>query len=162
MNKIELIPLAMTKVNWDSYVQVTKEVLNVNPSQAVVDSNINIDSPAAFAKSLTETFKSTNILGHIHLSFLGSLYEYTLLQVLNHVEAKIVSKLFGRDEVLFIITASVADWQSAVISGCQSCDDICIFFNQVYNFLIKAGFKNLFSGYSKQNCTDDYFRLIKK
>lgn len=162
----EILPLAITQVEWRVFIDVCQRVLGASPTRGIDASHLEIKDPAAYLGSLDMENKPLSALrdpfnaGHSH-------YSISFIMVL---DAEGVQSLFGtglslftkegnRRQCVVIATGTMAAWHNAVLSGCriQASYELRFIMNCVAARFEQAGFREVFSHLKKNQIQDGTF-----
>ena len=165
----------MTQTDWNRFVPGTVNAIGRSPTRQLDIMSQTAGTPASYVAALGEfqtrganiehTMRDPYFLRHVSCSFLIGLERDTLLQVVTQgFDFAIIMTTPGRMKENFIMTASLDIWQSAVLRACREDGptELREFYNQIWIFLHKIGFRDVFSQYRRKDLHDKTFWLEPK
>lgn len=136
-----LQPLLVQQTNWNSYIEIYKDLFGDSPTRILDKMSVSLDSPKAFPKTLQEYFDG-NHLRHSIFSFIGSANADMLLEIQNRTEIKILSKESTEERgiYIFIATADIEQWRLG-LKELEKCNkNLQTFSQNCLTFLKMAGY----------------------
>lgn len=149
----EVIPISVTRPDWQIYTDTLQELLKINPRKALDAEEIALTDMKAFLLTLGldgKINKSQNPYNkgnkHVFISFLTVIDEETILELLSY-NLVFIHKERKKDFVV-LMTGSLSQWHDACVVGCDN-PITRIVFNNVVKCLEQIGFKIIFYNYKK-------------
>ena len=164
---IEAYPIAITKVDWQTFITVCQSTFGFSPVRSIDKSNMDTNDPASFLGALSfsdnpkeflKEAKKNGLLNHASMSFMILSSYNRILSNLAKTKLHLTYKHFD-EEILIIASGSFDDWYDAIIMGCQrsSHQNFRYLMNNVFNTLRQTGYKEVFSGIKKTQLNDGTF-----
>ena len=171
MPEYKISPLAITQVEWRTYIKFVEDVLGYNPAPAVGSTVIKLETPAAYLATLdlenqplqqlrTGAFLN-NTFEHMSVSFIAELDNDALLELLQTLPTLdyIVKK--ARKTYLVIISAKMSIWYTAVLNALQLHRPIEV--RQIFQIILiwfdNMGFKDVWEEHDSKLQQDGTFIL---
>jgi len=165
----EIYPLAITQVEWSVFIDVCQRHLGISPSRGIDGCHLDIKDPAAYLGSLDMENNPLEALRdlfnpahhHFSISFIAVLDLEVCGQLLN-TGLKVLWKNGNRKQIyVCILSGSMDQWYLAIINGCRerATYELRWVMNRVLAHLERAGFREIFSRYSKHTQPDGTFIL---
>jgi hypothetical protein len=164
-------PLAITQVEWHTYIKFVEDVLGFNPARALGSTVIKMESPAAYLATLDfenrpldqlrEGAFLNSTFDHMQVSFIAELDNDSLLELLQTLPILdyIVKK--SKKTYLVIISAKMSVWYTAVVNGLQPHRAVEI--RQIFQIILiwfdNMGFKDVWSAHNRKIQDDGTFIL---
>ena len=166
----EIIPLAVTKVEWSIFVDVCQRILGVSPTRGLDATHLAIDDPAAYLACLNMRNEPLDSLrrgglgstwfGHFSITFAMVLDTDGVIQLCNTGLCYTWKKGLKRDQYLSLVTGTMDQWYAAILGTDETSDYTLRFImNTVLARFQQAGFREVFSRFSKQTLSDGTFIL---
>jgi len=164
----EILPLAITKVEWRVFIDVCQRILGVSPTRGIDASHLEVSDPASFLgafdmendplNALRDTFNPGH--EHFNISFIMVLDDAGI-GALYRTGLKVFVKDGQRRKSVAIVSGSMDAWYKAIRLGCR--DEVVYELRWIMNRVLvrfeQAGFREVFSDFRKQQRTDDTFTL---
>lgn len=172
---IEVFPLSETKVNWESFLKITKQGLGRNVTSGVDAKRIPCDSLKAYLMCLGEMSNENSdairfardagvALRQVSVSFCvatttAALYQIGIGGCLGILEAD-----HDKSYTLAIVSGNLEQWRSTIINGSaiEADHDLRLFCNRVLAQFEKMDLGIIFDNYAKRNQSDYTFALVAK
>jgi hypothetical protein len=171
MAEYKIRPLAITQVEWHTYIKFVEEVLGFNPARALGSTVIKLETPAAYLATLDFENRPldqlrdgvflNNTFDHMQVSFIAELDHDALLELLQTLPTLdyIVKK--AKKTYLVIISAKMSIWYTAIINALQLHRPIEI--RQIFQIILiwfdNLGFKDVWETHSRVIQDDGTFIL---
>ena len=162
---IELVPIAVTKVDWSRYQKAIQGLLQRSVTKTIDQLGIKPDSTKAYLATLSEfqskgskpTYDGT-LLQHVSITFLA-IGPFDLLADIAFTSD--LSVLTCESDKIFLISGTLEQWQQAIINGCSSGSSIDLrrFFNRALDRFVQLDLKVAFQECYRRNQTDGTFLL---
>jgi hypothetical protein len=165
---MEIFPLGVTQIEWSILIRLCQDVLGYSPTRGIDSCHLTLQDAAAPLALLDCNNKPLEALRnpgghfhHMHVSFIGRLDDAEVAELAGQTDIKLHTKE-GRREWLVIMTASMNTWREEILrhSVRQSSPSLRAIMNHVLKLFEQAGFREIFSNYSKQHLTDETFILV--
>jgi hypothetical protein len=165
----DLKPVAMTQVDWPTFIGACQDHLGYSPTRGLDEYNIDPKDIASYALCLDfenrpqEALKHPRyILEHVSFSFICVCDQSLLflLATVLHLEV-VVKPIPDSTDRLCIVTGSMHDWHRVIAgySNDQQSTDIRMFLNECMTFFEQTRFSQLWSKQNKTYLTDGTFTL---
>ena len=165
---MKISPLAVTRPDWEIYIKTVQETLGFSPSTGLGETYIKIESPAAYLATLDLENRPLHQLRRGH--FINSTFEHFSFSFICALDSSLITELLtrfsnlhflvskGRKEYLVIITATMADWYTAVRRGLNVSQDIDIreFFHNIFAIFTLYGFQDVWADSEKSQGRDGF------
>ncbi len=171
MEQYKISPLAITQVEWRTYIKFVEDVLGFNPAQALGSTVIKLETPAAYLATLDFENRPldqlrmgaflNNTFDHVCVSFIAELDHEALLELLQTLPTLdyIVKK--ARKTYLVVISAKMSIWYTAVLNALQLNRPIEV--RQIFQIILiwfdNLGFKDVWSEHDRMLQQDGTFIL---
>ena len=164
-------PLAITQVEWRTYIKFVEEVLGSNPAEGLGSTIIKLNTPAAYLatldfenqplKQLRQGVFLNNSFDHLHVSFIAELESddlqllLTILPILDYIVKK------AKKTYLVVISAKMSIWYRAVIKALNENQELEIrkIFQIILIWFDNMGFKDVWSEFDRRILPDNTFIL---
>lgn len=150
---MDIRPIALTSVDWKSFIEETQELLGYSPTRGLDECTINIADAQSFLSCLNLENKPKQALmdggqhfKHVHVTFMGGIDSDLLVEILSKTSLSILTRERKKDYVC-IITGSVQDYHDAILMS--GSDGYLDFTTSVLLHLEKGGFKDVFQKYNR-------------
>lgn len=169
----DIIPLAYTRVDWKVLIDTCKEALNMSPTRGLDNAGIKLDDHQAYLACLG---LDNNPIGHLRSGGWDGSFKHVHYSFITITRLDVVATFCGdidcmyriinikTDECLAIFTGSMEQWQRFVVK--YAVEDVEIEFRiiacRIMNHFENLGFRDLWSGYTKQTLTDKSFKLKRR
>lgn len=160
-------PLAITQVEWRTYIKFVEDVLGYNPTRGLGKTAIELNTPAAYLATLdlenqpmTQLRRGAflnNSFDHLNVSFIMELDAESLHLVLTSLPILdyIIKK--AKKTYLVIVSAKMSIWYQAIIKALNPERDPEI--RQIFQIIIvwfdNMGFKDVWSEYNRKWLSDN-------
>jgi hypothetical protein len=157
----KILPLAITQVDWRTYIDFTTKVLGYNPTKGLGSTIIQLETPAAYLatldfenqplKQLRQGIFLNNTFDHLSVSFITELDANSLQLVMMNLPILdyIIKK--ARDTYLVIISAKMSIWYPAIIKALSKRQEIEV--RQIFQIILiwfdNIGFKDIWSNHQR-------------
>jgi hypothetical protein len=166
---MKVAPLAISQVDWASYIKVCQEVLGYSPTRGLDDAGIDINDPCSFLATLSLDNKPLENLrkaentafNHIMFSFIGVMDLETVMTIMAGTQLQCLYRK-GRQDHLVIMSGTMDRWFRAIVVGCDPDSELFGFrmiMNQCYLHFSRTGFKEVWGRYEKIDLGDTTFCL---
>jgi len=155
---MQVIPLVVPQVNWAAFTKVCKEYLDTNPLSSLDKANWDTNLPASLAGALHQMSNIDapialydHYLRHVSITLMCIFEDYEISTVFNNTSLDITSEWARSRQVICVASGDIVSWIDTVLANLvKGADNVQIlYYNEVYNVLVKMGFKNLFSRYNR-------------
>lgn len=164
---VEILPLAITQVEWTIFIDICQRVLGYSPTRGVDSTHLDIKDPASYLGSIdmkNEPLKALREVGptfaHFSVSFIAILDSDTLIEVAAQTNLNIYAKR-GRKEYVAILSATMDIWHQTILHICSEKVDYSL--REMGNIILarfeQASFREIFSKYTKKSLPDGTFTL---
>lgn len=161
-----MIPIALTDVEWNFYIQLCRESGIEEPTRGLDADKISTKDPASFAATLgfsnhpLETLRNDNtVLKHTFITFTEILTEQKLLKFLSTTELAVTYKELEDRKYFTVFSGSLYTIRQEVIENCQHNKELRQLYCSIYDCLTKTRFREIWSNYTKSNQPDGTFIL---
>lgn len=145
-------PLAITQIDWPTFILKTKEHLGRDPSKVIDSLRLKTETPSTFIAALqglrnnSNNSINDNSLKHVSASFILVIEKDLLDELNNKSDLHIYSIPIDRYEYYCIATGSIDTWLSTISKVCtnNSSTDLRELFNKIAEWFEKSTFKKLF------------------
>lgn len=155
-------PLAITQVEWRTYIKFVEDVLGCNPTRGLGSTIIELDTPAAYLATLDLENRPMNQLSqgafinntfdHLHVSFIAELDTDVLHTVLTTFPNLDYITKKAKKTYLVIISAKMSVWYPTIIKALKSFQEKEI--RQIFQIILiwfdNLGFKDVWSEYDRK------------
>lgn len=173
MTDYKILPLAMTQVEWNTYIEFCKDLLGYSPTRGLDDSGIKIENPVSYLATLSldnkplqnlrQGYITDRVFEHVSFSFISEMDVNDLVETISYLGLSILQSRTKKN-YLVILTGNMKQWRSAIIIGCSLSRSfgVRVYLNKCYLFFERAGFKEVWSKYDKQTLSDTSFILKER
>jgi len=163
MLQYNIIPIAITQVNWEKFIHFYKECVGESPTRGLDNQKIPLKDPASFCASLgfddnpLNTLRgsrdSENAKKHASFSVITNIDTELLIQILKYTELKCATKK-AQAGILVVISGNILEWRDAIVAGCKeySVFNLRVFMNQCHGILSSSKYREIFYNYSQVKC----------
>lgn len=169
MFDLEIKPLAITNVDWATYIDFIKESLGYSPVKGLDTLGLDIKFPQAFLATLDFSDDPLNYLRtrqrhpgfyHVCVAFIALLDKDILYHLYKETEIKISAHDAHRDQVC-ILSESMSEWYEIIYMGCLSDKpfEVRLVLNRILLLFERMGFHDIWGGFEKIYLKDKTFIL---
>jgi len=167
---MEIYPIQITQVDWQTYIKVCQDNLGYSPTRGLDNEGIDIKRPSAFLYTLDlnnqprQAVQRSELYGHIFVSFAGVTDSNTCCGISKISKIAVTSIELRGEREFAIYSGTLADWHYLIVNHCNSTlgNDIREFINIIKRHLERAGFNELWSRYEEIPRADGTFVLRYK
>jgi len=163
-------PLALSQIDWPTFIEATKSFLGTSPTRGCDKEKIDLKEPRAYLGSIDcenkphEALRRAgvkNILRHYFASFIMVIDDVDILIDLGIRDTLAIRTIKKGNKFLTILSGTMLDWYRAVIIYCnrEASIEMREIFNTIYNFFKRANLHEIWSKYSLQIIPDNSFIL---
>ncbi len=170
-----VIPIALTNVAWQHYLNNAAELLGCSPSRGVDRCTSRLSDLAKYTASLAEFQAKEELdprrtlrrpgpyLRHTFYSILISESPSVILRISEGSDLDVISAQAGKDRVA-IVSGTLDKWRNAVIMFCSPDAHKVTreLFNEIKAMFDQLGLADIFHGYSATSQKDGTFALEYK
>ena len=163
---MQVIPLALTSVNWSDFIKICQTAIDDSPTRGLDKINMPIDSPASYLACMdmqndpdTCLSNPNNVFNHFSVSFLTVGDEW-LINLLSNTSLKLLTRETKRS-YLIIVTGTMMQWYDEMLIDHLDIE-MRQFLNACFNRFNEMGFKRIWGNCKKINYQDGTFRMVMK
>lgn len=170
MNRV--IPIAVSAVNWQQYIDTAADLLGHAPSRGVDTSRSKLSDFAKYAASLAEFSAKQELdprgvlrrpgphLRHLSFSVMVCEKHSTILRIAEDGGLAVISSPLKKERAA-VISGTLAQWREAVIVFCQrdTPRELRELFNEVKRMFDSIGLSDLWHDYRRQGLPDETYFL---
>ena len=163
---IDIIPVAITQINWQSYIKICQDELDVHPQRSLDADGLNL-SPKAFIGSLSLDEKPkinlaypNSTWNHVSASFVITADDDPELIILSNLGVHITIKYHRRSNFI-VASGTMFEWYNAIMHGCKPHQPKIIRYtmNLIQMYFANHDFQELWGDCSRSTLTDGTFTL---
>lgn len=167
----KVYPLAMTQVDWPTFIKVCQEYFGSSPTRGIDESNIEIKSPSAFLACLSLDNDPINQLRHgwrmggsfehVSFAFIFALTKTLVTTLAVDTELNMsIYEVQDSDEIITLVSGSMKTWRDEIIKWCtpKTNKHLRKIMNICYIHFKNSGFHEIWCGY-EQTVLDETFIL---
>lgn len=156
---------------WDIYIKACQDYFGFSPTRGLDDNSIKLESSAAFPSTLAinnkpiETLtKDKRVLSHVSMGFVFIVEESLMLSIYEyfHTMDIIGRKIENQSDYFLVISGTVSNWINCILTICDTDNKkltLRKMANELFNILVRAGFKVCFDKFEKIQLFDGSFIL---
>jgi hypothetical protein len=166
---MQVFPLSMPQVNWDTYIKMCQDVLDERPTTSIDEAGLNLKNPDAFLAGLNFDQPAARAMRygvdayyHLFFSFIAETDASVITDFLLFTDLKILMKWDAKHRrSLSVMSGALQTWKDAVLRCCsKDCEKQTRYIaNSIYLYFIKAGLRDVWHKYTKEALRDDTFIL---
>lgn len=158
----KITPLAITQVEWRTYIKFVEDVLGCNPTRGLGSTIIELNTPAAYLATLDLENRPLNQLrsgafinntfDHLHVSFIAELDTDVLHTVLTTFPNLDYITKKAKKTYLVIISANMSIWYQTIVKALKPNQEYEIreIFKIILVWFDNFGFKDVWSEYDRK------------
>jgi len=164
---IDIIPIALTQVNWSDFLKICNEDLDVDPRRSLDASGLSL-SPKAFIGALSFDEKPKMNLSrpnatwhHVSASFIIMTDSDEDTIYLASLGLHLTVRHLRRSDAM-IATGTMFEWYNAIYYGCNEHQPKIIRYtmNCIQMYFVQHDFQELWGNCSRKSLPDGTFTLI--
>jgi hypothetical protein len=166
-------PLALTQIDWDTYINFFQEVIGRSPTHDLDAHLMQVGELDSFIASLAvgidprQALRNNNtVLKHVSAGFMTNATSETIRVIMETGIAGITYTDYARGNPRFfsILSGTVEDWKNTILSLCTPATSFEVRFvvNSCCLYLEKASLFEVFGNYGKDTLSDKTFILRRK
>lgn len=171
---MKIYPIAITRVDWKSFISSVQEELGFSPTRGLDAESISIDTHSAFLaslaldnkpkKNLRDCIVTNKTPEHISATFAVVLSVSLLLELETISDLVVTNTRTKNNEYYCIVTGNLKQWYNSIIKCCTdlTSNELREIFNEIYNVLVKCGYRDMFADYEPMTFGSTFILRKKK
>ena len=169
MEKTQIYPLQIGKIDWRVYVDTCQQFLGESPTRGIDAAGIDLENPIAFLKTLDFGNKPVNAIAqehlynHIFFSFMVITDLPTIAQI---SERSSLSLAFveKRSKALCLLSGTLKQWKESLVCCCHklASTEVREVANELYLRFEAASFQEIWTEYKHNPERDGTFTLTRR
>jgi len=173
MDYSTIMPLALTEINWPTFIKMVQDFLGYSPTRGLDEAKIDLKHPTAFLGALDCENKPLdalrraalkNTLRHYFASFIMIMDDADLLINLGTQDTLALYTRREGSRFLTVLSGTMWDWYHAMIIHSQREANHVLrqIFNIIYGFFKMSGLHVIWSHYTLNDIQDNTFVMEPK